>query len=55
MSEHMKIIEALKTRNVEASVAAVRDHIDRSMGVALGFEEEANVRLLSGLRAIQEI
>ena len=55
MREHMKIIEALKARDVEASVAAVREHIDRSMGVALGFEDEADVRVSHGARAIQEI
>jgi DNA-binding GntR family transcriptional regulator len=54
MREHMKIIEALKTRSVEASVAAIREHIDRSMGVALGFEDEADVRPLRGAPAAQE-
>jgi DNA-binding GntR family transcriptional regulator len=55
MREHMKIIEALKARNVESSVAAVREHIDRSMGIALGVEEEADERLPSGAPAFQEI
>jgi DNA-binding GntR family transcriptional regulator len=55
MREHVRIIEALKTRNVEASVAAVREHIDRSMAVALGFEDEADVRPLRGAPAAQEI
>jgi hypothetical protein len=55
MREDMKIIEALKTRNVEASVAAVREPIDRLMRVALGFEDEADARLSRGAPAAQEI
>jgi DNA-binding GntR family transcriptional regulator len=54
MHEHMKIIEALKTRDAEASVAAVREHIDRSMAIALGVEEDANVPLLGGMPVTQE-
>ena len=50
MREHMKIIEALKTRNAEA---AVREHVDRSIGVALGLEDEADARLWSGAPAAQ--
>ena len=42
-------------RNAEASVAAVREHIDRSMGVALGLEDEADLRLWSGAPATQEV
>ena len=55
MREHMKIIEALKTRSAEAAVAAVREHIDRSMGVVLGLEDEADARLWSGAPAAQEV
>jgi DNA-binding GntR family transcriptional regulator len=55
MHEHMKIIEALKARDSEASAAAVREHIDRSMTIALGVEEAAPARSPSGLRAAQEV
>ena len=54
MREHMTIIEALKRRDAEASVAAVRDHIDRSMGIALGIEEEASGRPSTSVPATQE-
>ena len=54
MREHMKIIEALKARDADASVAAVREHIDRSMGVALGFEDEADGPISAGAPAAQE-
>ena len=55
MREHMKIIEALKAKDAEASVAAVRAHIDRSMRVALGLEDEASARISVGAVASQEI
>ncbi|MBV9908574.1 MAG: FCD domain-containing protein, partial [Hyphomicrobiales bacterium] len=55
MREHMKIIEALKARDANAAVAAVRDHIDRSMGVALGVEDEPEARVSRGAPAAQEI
>ncbi len=54
MLEHMTIIEALKARDAAASVAAVRKHIDRSMRVALGLEDDAGARLPSDVPAIQE-
>ncbi|HEY1864061.1 MAG TPA: GntR family transcriptional regulator [Roseiarcus sp.] len=54
MREHMKIIDALKARDAEAAVAAVREHIDRSMGVALGLEDEVELSSLNRARAIQE-
>ena len=55
MHEHMKIIEALRARDSEASAAAVREHIDRSMTIALGVEEEPSVRRSSGLSAAREV
>ena len=54
MLEHMTIIEALKARDAPASVAAVRKHIDRSMRVALGLEDDAAARLPGDVPAIQE-
>jgi DNA-binding GntR family transcriptional regulator len=55
MKEHMKIIEAIKSGDSEGSAAAVRDHIDRSMTIAFGVEEETSVRPLSALPASQEV
>lgn len=55
MREHMRIIEALKAKDAEASVAAVRAHIDRSMRVALGLEDDTSARISVGAVASQEI
>jgi DNA-binding GntR family transcriptional regulator len=40
MREHMRIIEALKARDARRAAAAMGAHIDHSMGIALGMEEE---------------
>ena len=54
MREHVKIIEALKQRRGRLGRCGQRSY--RSLdGVALGFEEEADVRLSRSVPAAQEI
>jgi DNA-binding GntR family transcriptional regulator len=54
MREHMHVIEALKARDGLRAAAAMGAHIDHSMRIALGMEEEPALESLAGLAARQE-